>query len=204
MSPLRLPLRFVNPKPRHRQLMSSMCNPIPVHEIASPSGRSVIYTHYDVAAPPPRPSTVPSGSTFGSWSRFVCISDTHSASFQVPDGDVLLHSGDLSTLGRVVELIPTATWLGEMNHSVKMQVPNLHNDSLYNIDYGFHSFIAGNHDASLLFSCALDRAFDQVLSLASFLWTPPGTKRTTPILTMKTGEICSSLNCQHKQIHPAM
>lgn len=38
--------------------------------------------------------------------RFVCISDTHNRhkSLHVPDGDVLIHAGDISLKGSVPEI----------------------------------------------------------------------------------------------------
>ncbi|RXW15685.1 hypothetical protein EST38_g10167 [Candolleomyces aberdarensis] len=66
----------------------------------------------------------------GSWTRFVCISDTHCKTFEVPDGDVLLHSGDLTKVGRTVEMKKTMEWIYGLPHKVKI-------------------VIAGNHDLPL-------------------------------------------------------
>ncbi|EGO21713.1 hypothetical protein SERLADRAFT_396959 [Serpula lacrymans var. lacrymans S7.9] len=54
------------------------------------------------------------------WTRFVCISDTHSELFDVPPGDVLLHAGDLSSWGSFPQLKVTLDWLGSLEHPVKM------------------------------------------------------------------------------------
>jgi hypothetical protein len=54
------------------------------------------------------------------WTRFVCISDTHSHTFHVPTGDVLLHAGDLSSWGSLSQLIITVEWLKSLDHPVKM------------------------------------------------------------------------------------
>lgn len=61
--------------------------------------------------------------------RIVCISDTHTLhrSLDVPDGDLLIHAGDLSSRGRVHELEGFFDWLEEQPHRHKV-------------------FIAGNHD----------------------------------------------------------
>ncbi|KAL1683543.1 Metallo-dependent phosphatase-like protein [Schizophyllum commune] len=65
------------------------------------------------------------------WTRFVCISDTHSKKYSyIPPGDVLLHAGDLSSQGLPHRLQKTLDWLGELPHSVKC-------------------IIAGNHDLCL-------------------------------------------------------
>jgi hypothetical protein len=76
----------------------------------TPSAR--VYTSYDPANPP--------SHTGENWTRFVCISDTHSRTFSVPSGDVLLHSGDLSRLGREDEIRVTIEWLHSLDHGVKM------------------------------------------------------------------------------------
>lgn len=64
------------------------------------------------------------------WTRFVCVSDTHGKTFDVPDGDVLLHSGDLTNLGLLKEFNVTMLWLYALPHKTKI-------------------IIAGNHDLSL-------------------------------------------------------
>lgn len=59
------------------------------------------------------------------WTRFVCISDTHSKLFEVPDGDVLLHAGDLTTWGHKDDMEKVVDWLCGMRHKVKMYVHRL-------------------------------------------------------------------------------
>ena len=63
-----------------------------------------------------------------SWTRFVCISDTHSRQFPVPPGDVLLHAGDLSSWGYLEQLETTLEWLKTLDHRVKMYI--LHSATL--------------------------------------------------------------------------
>lgn len=62
-----------------------------------------VYTNYDVCSPPPTPGPA--------WVRFVLISDTHSQITDIPDGDVLLHAGDLTTLGQPDDLEAQVEWL---------------------------------------------------------------------------------------------
>jgi 3',5'-cyclic AMP phosphodiesterase CpdA len=73
-----------------------------------------VYLSYDSTNPPAHPGE--------NWTRFICISDTHSHTFIVPSGDVLLHSGDLSRLGREHEIQVTMEWLRSLEHPVKMCV----------------------------------------------------------------------------------
>lgn len=78
--------------------------------LSSPT--AAVYVKYDPEEPPPHP-----GPT---WTRFVCISDTHSRIYQIPAGDVLLHAGDLSAGGAFKRLKVTLDWLKTLPHPVKM------------------------------------------------------------------------------------
>lgn len=74
-----------------------------------------VYLKYDVDKPLPAPPGP-------AWTRFVCISDTHSNTFPVPTGDVLLHSGDLTNRGRLAEFEKTFDWISALPHRIKMFV----------------------------------------------------------------------------------
>jgi hypothetical protein len=54
------------------------------------------------------------------WTRFVCVSDTHSQTPLLPDGDVLIHAGDLCSWGAVTQLKVTVDWLLSLPHPKKM------------------------------------------------------------------------------------
>lgn len=86
------------------------------------SASATVYLTYDPNNPPPHPGP--------SWTRFICISDTHSRIYPVPLGDVLLHAGDLSSWGSLAQLQVTLDWLRTLPHAAKI-------------------LIAGNHDISL-------------------------------------------------------
>lgn len=73
----------------------------------------------------------------------VCISDTHNAQVNVPDGDILIHAGDLTQSGSFQELRNAVTWLRALPHPVKI-------------------VIAGNHE--LLLDSALDDASGRAAS----------------------------------------
>jgi Icc-related predicted phosphoesterase len=61
--------------------------------------------------------------------RIVAISDTHEQHDQlnIPDGDVLIHSGDFTYTGKVEAVVSFNAWLGRLPHKYKI-------------------IIAGNHD----------------------------------------------------------
>lgn len=61
--------------------------------------------------------------------RIVCISDTHNCNEQisVPDGDLLIHSGDATVNGTEAEIAAFADWFIRLPHERKF-------------------FVAGNHD----------------------------------------------------------
>jgi hypothetical protein len=90
-----------------------------------PSIDGVVHLEYD------DPKSLPSlqqivqeygGRDDESWTRFVCISDTHSKIFEIPDGDVLLHAGDLTTWGHKEDMEKVVDWLCGLKHKVKMCV----------------------------------------------------------------------------------
>ena len=61
--------------------------------------------------------------------KIVAISDTHGLHTQVkvPDGDILIHTGDVSSQGKEFEIILFLNWFRDLPHKHKV-------------------FIAGNHD----------------------------------------------------------
>lgn len=64
--------------------------------------------------------------------RLVAISDTHNRhkKITVPDGDVLIHSGDATGRGELGEIIPFLNWFAAQPHKHKIFVPGNH-------DWGF-------------------------------------------------------------------
>ena len=74
-----------------------------------------------------RPRPKPGSPTI----RIVCISDTHCLkAWHIPDGDLLIHAGDLANLGSAAEIQPQIDWLNSLPHEHKV-------------------VIAGNHDRHL-------------------------------------------------------
>jgi hypothetical protein len=59
-----------------------------IPDLISESDNARVYVTYPFASPPPHPGE--------GWTRFICISDTHGKTPAVPDGDVLIHAGDIS------------------------------------------------------------------------------------------------------------
>jgi Icc-related predicted phosphoesterase len=60
--------------------------------------------------------------------RFVCISDTHSLHRQivVPDGDVLIHAGDITRDSEIDTVYDFSMWLTELPHRHKVVIPGNH------------------------------------------------------------------------------
>ncbi|KAJ7636903.1 Metallo-dependent phosphatase-like protein [Roridomyces roridus] len=88
------------------------------------SQTAVVQLEYNTA-PLPKPEDDSSP-----WTRFVLLSDTHSKQCAVPDGDVLIHTGDLTNRGTLDELTRTMEWFYALPHPLKI-------------------VIAGNHDLSV-------------------------------------------------------
>jgi len=62
--------------------------------------------------------------------RIVCISDTHTNTFPIPDGDVLIHAGDLTNKGTVAELQAQIDWLSSLPHQYKIAIAGNHDTYL--------------------------------------------------------------------------
>ena len=60
--------------------------------------------------------------------RVVCISDTHDKTAPVPDGDLLIHAGDLTDPGTIDAIQVQIDWLDSLPHRHKV-------------------FVCGNHDS---------------------------------------------------------
>lgn len=60
--------------------------------------------------------------------RIVCISDTHGLhdQLQLPEGDVLVHTGDFSRAGKLPELLAFDAWLGKQPHRHKIVIAGNH------------------------------------------------------------------------------
>ncbi|KAG5649956.1 hypothetical protein H0H81_001321 [Sphagnurus paluster] len=101
---------------RHRRTDHNTMADLPTSFSYTPKSirthNSVVYLEYDPENLPPPPSE--------QWTRFVCISDTHTKTCPVPDGDVLLHSGDLTKKGTMVELETAIDWLCSLPHKIKI------------------------------------------------------------------------------------
>lgn len=58
--------------------------------------------------------------------RVVCVSDTHNHApgegWTLPQGDVLIHAGDLTNQGSFQEIKKAVTWLDEADFAVKLVV----------------------------------------------------------------------------------
>lgn len=58
--------------------------------------------------------------------RVVCISDTHDHIVPVPDGDLLIHAGDLTNAGTVDDIQKQVDWLASLPHRHKVLVCGNH------------------------------------------------------------------------------
>ncbi|KAI9700661.1 MAG: hypothetical protein M1836_002030 [Candelina mexicana] len=58
--------------------------------------------------------------------RVVCISDTHNHTPNIPDGDLLIHAGDLTNAGTVEEIQAQIDWLSSLPHQEKVVIAGNH------------------------------------------------------------------------------
>lgn len=90
------------------------------------------------------------------------MADTHLNRVPVPDGDILIHAGDLTWFGTVFEMIQALDWLGSLPHSKKI-------------------FTLGNHDwlglrDPYLFRSLVETAKGELTYLQDYLVTVDGLK----------------------------
>ncbi|CEL09728.1 hypothetical protein ASPCAL12859 [Aspergillus calidoustus] len=76
----------------------------------------------------PSPSSSPDESSSSSTTpiHIVCISDTHNTTPSLPDGDILIHAGDLTQSGSWCELEAQIAWLDAQPHRFKVVVAGNH------------------------------------------------------------------------------
>lgn len=60
--------------------------------------------------------------------KIVCISDTHSLQHKmtIPDGDLLIHAGDISSRGKIEEIEMFNEWMGSLPHRHKVMIAGNH------------------------------------------------------------------------------
>lgn len=91
--------------------------------------RYLIQWLYARKSPVHPPSSICSPPT-----SIVCISDTHCTQPEVPDGDVLLHAGDLTNKGTFEEIQAQLDWIKRLPHRHKIVIAGNH-DVLLDPDY---------------------------------------------------------------------
>lgn len=75
--------------------------------------------------------TMNSHAPLGKTVRVICLSDTHGkhGRVEVPDGDLLIHCGDLTKHGTAAEIIEFNEWLGTLPHPWKIVVAGNHDEA---------------------------------------------------------------------------
>lgn len=72
--------------------------------------------------------------------KLVIISDTHGLTPKLPDGDILIHCGDLTNFGTFTQMSNSIQWLKNQSHEYKICIA------------GNHDFILQQSDCSDLFA----------------------------------------------------
>jgi predicted phosphodiesterase len=77
--------------------------------------------------------------------RIVAMADTHGchSQLQVPDGDVLIHAGDLTPMGRPAQLAAVAEWMRSLPHRHKIVIAGNHDFALQRDPAGSRSLFHG-------------------------------------------------------------
>ena len=92
-------------------------------------GRPGIGVRSDKRPPDSRPDANPGGtSAIIPGMRIVCVSDTHSwhDRTEVPDGDLLVHAGDITRHGDLADVEDFDRWLGTLPHRYKVVICGNH------------------------------------------------------------------------------
>jgi len=83
--------------------------------------------------------------------RFVCISDTHGKhrNITMPNGDVLLHAGDITNIGEPEQFEDFIEWLEELPHREKVVIAGNHDLTIdtiyYNEEKNWRRWTAGRN-----------------------------------------------------------
>ncbi|KAI9155192.1 putative rhamnogalacturonate lyase C [Paramyrothecium foliicola] len=85
--------------------------------------------------------------------RIVCISDTHNSTVSLPEGDVLIHAGDLTNQGSYSELSRTVRWLENANFEAKIVVAGNHDITLDEPFYADHGLYFHNQNVQSPTEC---------------------------------------------------
>lgn len=93
--------------------------------------------------------------------RIVAISDTHMyhEDMQIPEGDILVHCGDMTNNGTVSEVAAFGIWFRWQLHPIKLYIPGNH-DFLFERDV---------HTARNLMGCEEDGIYDLTQTVRRFL-----------------------------------
>src|ERR1700760_1851859 len=74
-----------------------------------------LYRVFNLVHSSPRPKSPPI--------RVVCISDTHTQEYKpIPDGDLLIHAGDMTDRGTVAEIQAQVDWIASLPHTYKVVI----------------------------------------------------------------------------------
>lgn len=97
--------------------------------------------------------------------RVVCISDTHCLSYpghvDIPDGDLLIHAGDLSNDGSLHEIQAAVDWLQSLPHPQKVVVCGNH-DSYFDVRSRRDEDRESTTDTGVVSSSASIRSLDDL------------------------------------------
>jgi len=80
--------------------------------------------------------------------KIVCISDTHNLHHHVariPDGDLLIHAGDITKSGDLEDLKSFNSWLGELPHKYKVCIAGNHDFCFENFSEQSRNLITNAH-----------------------------------------------------------
>jgi hypothetical protein len=109
--------------PYHRRPLPDYFISSPLVALVYPLHQLLLHLRGPPRLPPPHAKPI----------RVVCISDTHTLEWpDVPDGDLLIHAGDLANDGSVREIQAAVDWLRSLPHPQKVVICGNH-DSYFDV-----------------------------------------------------------------------
>lgn len=102
----------------------------------------------------------------------VCTSDTHNSTFQLPDGDILLHAGDLTHSGSQAEIQSMLDWLKTQPHTHKIVIAGNHETYLGDLSTSKETGLNWGGIIYLQNSSTVLKLGDRRLKVWGSPWTP--------------------------------
>ncbi|KAI2786910.1 hypothetical protein POX_g09306 [Penicillium oxalicum] len=150
--------------PYHRRPLPDYFIASPLLALLYPVHRALLHLRGPPRLPPPHAKPI----------RVVCISDTHTLEWpEVPDGDLLIHAGDLANDGSVREIQAAVDWLRSLPHPQKVVICGNHDsyfDARSRLEEDREDQSSASSFAAVSSSTASIRSLDEITAPSRIDW----------------------------------